>query len=51
MARVWRVVAVATAAAVSLSLWTTGVVFATSSALGPVSASADQVAQMRGSVV
>jgi hypothetical protein len=51
MARVWRVVAVATAAAVSLSLWTTGAVFATSSALGPVSASADQVAQMRGSVV
>jgi len=51
MARVWRVVAVAMAAAVSLSLWTTGAVFATSSALGPVSASADQVAQMRGSVV
>jgi hypothetical protein len=51
MARVWRVVAVAAAAAVSLSLWTTGAVFATSSALGPVSASADQVAQMRGSVV
>jgi hypothetical protein len=51
MARVWRVLAVAAAAAVSLSLWTTGAVFATSSALGPVSASADQVAQMRGSVV
>lgn len=51
MARVWRVIAVAMAAVVGLSLWTTGAVFATSSALGPVSASADQVAQMRGSVV
>jgi hypothetical protein len=51
MARVWRVIAVAMAAVVGLSLWTTGAVFATSSALGPVSASAGQVAQMRGSVV
>ena len=51
MARVWRVMVVAAAAAVSLPLGATGAVFATSSALGPVSASADQVAQMRGSVV
>lgn len=49
--RSWRVVAVVAAAAVALSAWTSGVVYAASTVLGSVSASPDQVAQMRGSVV
>ena len=46
-----RVVAVVAAAAIGVSAWTSGVVFAASSFLSSVSASPDQVAQMRGSVV